>query len=606
MPGYVLGGRIDPGERLDLIQIGVVKRGDDGFDRGFQGVEIAQQAVGVEMGSGDDDGEAPVVAVQRLAPPREDQRMGRREHALHTEFKHGRIVAPAGAQADVGDAPSLPRWRVGLVVAKRPSSAHRGGDATTLRLAAYPPLVMSTHHESTLMLSVSGARGLVGTSMTPEVAANLARAFGEDLRQCVGAGGIVVVGRDGRPSGAALEAAACATLASMGFHIVRLGIVMTPTTAVMIDHLGAVGGIVITASHNPIEWNGLKFLTRQGAAPPRAEAQRIIDRFRAAKDDRAKPQVAGAASSDDSGPESHIERVLALIDAEPIRVRRFKVVLDSVNGAGCVAGRLLLERLGAEVIHLNGQPTGVFAHTPEPVRENLTDLAAQVARDGADVGFAQDPDADRLAIVDERGRYIGEEYTFALAAEEILSSESPGRGKDRAVAVNLSSSRMIDDVAARHGARVIRTPVGEANVVEAMKRHRCIAGGEGNGGIIWPKVCLVRDSLSGMALVLSLLARRGEALSRIVDEMPSYAIEKAKTPIRPGLAERAINALAERYPEAAQDRQDGLRIDWPEQGAWLHVRASNTEPILRLISEAKDEQCARAILSEATGLIGAL
>jgi len=485
-------------------------------------------------------------------------------------------------------------------------SAHRGENAIPLRLAAYPPLPMSTHSESTLMLSASGARGLIGTSMTPAVAARLAWAFGEDLLSQLGAGGIVVIGRDGRPSGAALEDAVGTTLNLMGFRTVRLGIVMTPTTAVMIDHLGAVGGVVITASHNPIEWNGLKFLTRQGAAPPRAEAQRIIDRYRAAQGDSAKPQAAGTASSDDSGPEVHLQRVVALIDVEPIRARRFKVVLDSVNGAGCVAGRLLLERLGAEVTHLNGQPTGVFAHTPEPVRENLTDLAAQVARHGADIGFAQDPDADRLAIVDEHGRYIGEEYTFALAAEEILSREAPRRAEDRAVAVNLSSSRMIDDVAARHGAKVFRTPVGEANVVEGMKTHHCIAGGEGNGGVIWPDVCLVRDSLSGMALVLSLLARRGAALSRIVDEMPSYAIEKTKTPIRPGLAVRAINALAERYPEAAQDRQDGLRLDWPQHGAWLHVRASNTEPILRLIAEARDRDRAQAIISEAAGLIGAL
>lgn len=457
------------------------------------------------------------------------------------------------------------------------------------------------------MLSVSGARGLVGTSMTPEVASRLAQAFGEDLLQRPGEGGIIVIGRDGRPSGAALEEAAGATLTSMGFRTVRLGVVMTPTTAVMIDYLGALGGVVITASHNPIEWNGLKFLTGEGAAPARAEAQRIIDRFRAGPQDGTKPPATTIVTSgDNSGPQVHLERVLANIDVETIRSRRFKVVLDSVNGAGCVAGRMLLERLGAEVVHLNGQPTGLFAHTPEPVRENLTDLAAQVASHRADVGFAQDPDADRLAIVDEHGRYIGEEYTFALAAEEILSREAPGVAEDRSVAVNLSSSRMIDDVVARHGAKVIRTPVGEANVVEAMKRHHCIAGGEGNGGIIWPRVCLVRDSLSGMALVLSLLARRGGALSRVVDQMPSYAIEKTKTPIRPGLAERAINALAQRYPEAAQDRQDGLRLDWPERGAWLHVRASNTEPILRLIAEARDEPSARAIISEAAGLIGSL
>lgn len=456
------------------------------------------------------------------------------------------------------------------------------------------------------MLSVSGARGIAGTSMTPAVAASLARAFGQDLLESASAGGTLVIGRDGRPSGADLEEAARTTLTAMGFRAVRLGVATTPTTAVMVKHLKAVGGIVITASHNPIKWNGVKFLTAEGAAPAKAQAQRIIDRFRAMKINAAVPPAAPGALQDDSGPRVHVERVLSNIDAKPIRQRRFKVVLDSVNASGCVAGRMLLEQLGAEVIHLNGEPTGEFAHTPEPMRENLTDLAEQVAQHHASVGFAQDPDADRLAIVDEQGRYIGEEYTFALAAEEILWREAQSGAAGQSVAVNLSSSRMIDDVVSGHGARVIRTPVGEANVVEAMNRHHCIAGGEGNGGIIWPKICCVRDSLSGMALVLSLMARRNEPLSRIVDAMPAYAIEKTKTPIRPGLADRAIDALAERFPQASQDRQDGLRLDWPDRGAWLHVRASNTEPILRLIAEARDAQSARAIITEAADLIGAL
>lgn len=450
------------------------------------------------------------------------------------------------------------------------------------------------------MLSVSGARGLVGKSMTPAVAARLAGAFGAEILARGGPGGVIVIGRDGRPSGTDLEAAVRAALTAMGFRAVQLGVVTTPTTAVMVNHLNASGGIVITASHNPIEWNGLKFLTSRGAAPAKAQAEQIIDRFRAAAPDQSHSASTAAPQAEvESAHDVHVSRVLACVDVGAIKSRRLRVVLDSVNGSGCVAGRLLLERLGAEVIHLNGEPTGVFAHTPEPMRENLTELAEQVAATGADIGFAQDPDADRLAVVDERGHYIGEEYTFALAAEEILSQAGPGR----AVAVNLSSSRMIDDVAARHGARVIRTPVGEANVVEAMIRSNCVAGGEGNGGIIWPRVCLVRDSLSGMALILSLLARRAATLSQVVASMPAYAIEKAKTPIRPGLAERAMTALAQRHRAANLDRQDGLRIDWPDQGAWLHVRASNTEPILRLIAEAPSPDRARAILLEAQELI---
>lgn len=466
------------------------------------------------------------------------------------------------------------------------------------------------------MLSVSGARGIVGASMTPTVAAALAAAFAGELLAGAARGGEVVIGRDGRPSGAALEDAACAALSAHGLRPVRLGAVSTPTTAVMVTHRRAAGGIVITASHNPVQWNGLKFLTAQGAAPPRDRAQRIIDRFAQARDAAATLHAA-AADTDDAGPEVHVQRVLALVDVESIRARRFTVVLDSINGAGGRAGRMLLERLGCTVVHLNGEPTGVFVHAPEPVRENLTDLAGAVAAHGADAGFAQDPDADRLAIVDETGRYIGEEYTFVLAAEEVLA-RAPRRGGAKpqavagaastspALAVNLSSSRMIDDVASNHGARVIRTPVGEANVVEAMGRHGCILGGEGNGGVIWPRVCLVRDSLSGMALVLSLLAHRGRRLSEIVNTMPAYAIEKDKTAIRPGLAPRAIDALAAKFPDAAQDRQDGLRLDWPDRGAWLHVRASNTEPILRLIAEARDGQEARLLLREAAAIVSAL
>jgi len=477
------------------------------------------------------------------------------------------------------------------------------------------------------MLSVSGARGIVGASMTPPVAAALAAAFAGELRDEFEAGGEVVVARDGRASGADLEEAVCASLAANGWRAVRLGVVATPTTAVMIGHRRAAGGIVITASHNPIEWNGVKFLTSEGAAPPRDCAQRIIDRFRRTPSAViAKPQAADTvAERDDAGPSVHVKRVLALVDVPSIRKGRFKVVLDSVNGAGGAAGRMLLERLGCTVIHLNGEATGVFAHTPEPTRENLTELAAAVASHHAAVGFAQDPDADRLAIVDEMGRYIGEEYTFVLAAEEVLGGAGDREAKTQAMsggakpqavagvggsplalAVNLSSSRMIDDVAAAHGARIFRTPVGEANVVEAMQRHGCILGGEGNGGVIWPEVCLVRDSLSGMALTLSLLARRGEALGRIVNAMPAYAIEKEKMAIRPGLAERAIEALAAKFPDAAADRQDGLRLDWPDQGAWLHIRASNTEPILRLIAEARDQAKASEIIHAARALLGSL
>jgi phosphomannomutase len=251
---------------------------------------------------------------------------------------------------------------------------------------------------------------------------------------------------------------------------------------------------------------------------------------------------------------------------------------------------MLLETLGVELVHLYAEPTGQFPHTPEPTRENLTGLCEAVREHGADIGFAQDPDADRLAVVDEAGRYIGEEYTLALAALHVLS-RTPGP----AVA-NLSTSRMLDDLAERYGGHVIRTPVGEANVAAAMREHQAVIGGEGNGGVIWPPIACVRDSLGGMALLLELLAGRDQPLSRIVADIPAYAIVKTKQPIAPGGAEGILQRLADRYADEKLDTQDGVRID--RDRGWVHVRPSNTEPILRVIAEAPDQSAAEALIDE--------
>ncbi|HWL94815.1 MAG TPA: phosphoglucosamine mutase [Phycisphaerae bacterium] len=442
----------------------------------------------------------------------------------------------------------------------------------------------------TLMISVSGVRGLVGTTMTPVLAAEMGAAFGSHL-----GGGAVVIGRDSRTSGEMVQCALVGGLLSTGCDAIELGVVTTPGTAMMIGELRGAGGVVLTASHNPGEWNGIKFLTSAGIAPPPELADRIFARYRAKQFNYAGPDRIGKRSSDASTHERHVAKVLAISNVDAIRKRRPKVVLDSVNGAGGAGGAMLLERLGCDVVRMNYGPTGLFAHTPEPTAENLVTLCDAVKRQGADIGFAQDPDADRLAIVDETGRYIGEEYTVALVAKYLLA-KSPGP-----MAVNLSTSRMIDDLAARAGGAAVvhRTAVGEANVAGVIVENRCIFGGEGNGGVIDPRVVMVRDSFVGMAHVLGLLAEDGRPLSKIVDEIPRYVMVKQKFEMEPA----KIIAWLERVRREMDGRvndADGLRIDWPE--GWVHVRPSNTEPIARVIAEASDEGTAKGLAERVADL----
>jgi phosphomannomutase len=477
--------------------------------------------------------------------------------------------------------------------------------------------------QSPLMLSVSGARGIVGETMTPLVAADFAIAFGSFLMHTTGqASPMLCVGRDSRPSGEMLAFAAMTGLASLGCRVIDLGVVATPTVAVMIDKhraAGAVGGLAITASHNPIQWNGIKCLNADGVAPPPDQAQEIIRRFKEKDIQFPANAPVHAILSDASANDTHVQRVLANIpDVNAIRSARLKVVLDSVNGGGCVSGRMLLESLGCEVVHINGEPTGQFAHTPEPTQENLRDLAVRTAQEKAAIGFAQDPDADRLAIIDEKGTYIGEEYTLVLAAKRLLENGTPApragspgsenRGTALVLAANLSTSRMIDDVAAQYGAKVIRTAVGEANVVAALQAHgaNTLLGGEGNGGVIFPPVCWVRDSLSAMALTLGLLAAERQPLSAIVRGLPKYHMIKHKFDLAKigGLAavKPALEKVTERFADARISTLDGVRLDFAD--GWVHLRPSNTEPIVRLIAEARTESRAWEMINEVAAAAG--
>lgn len=487
-----------------------------------------------------------------------------------------------------------------------------------------------------LMMGVSGCRGIVGESLTLEVALRFAGAFGGYLRDALAQAEserrrpLVVLGRDGRAGGHMIHHAVIAGLTAAGCDVVDLGVATTPTVGVMVDEREADGGMVVTASHNPQQWNGLKCLVTakpgpyavDACAPEPALAAEIVRRFHADPAPMVAWEQIGAAERDDRAAGFHVGRVLIHLEylarGAPFfdnnRVSRTgggkRVVLDSVNASGGAAGTALLDRLGCNrILHLDRGDEGVFPHAPEPLRENLAPLCRAVAEHGYDVGFAQDPDADRLAIVDERGEYIGEEYTLALAVKSVLGFEEYRNAPlkfSHVVCANLSTSRLIDDVAADYGARVVRTPVGEAHVVAAMKRERAVIGGEGNGGVIWPKVTFVRDSLSAMALVLALMARTNMKISELVARLPRYAIEKRKVELRRREdAAPAVEKIAAAYKGALVDLQDGVRIDWPDRRAWLHVRASNTEPIMRLIGEAPTTEAAQAILNDAERVIGA-
>jgi phosphomannomutase len=383
-------------------------------------------------------------------------------------------------------------------------------------------------------------------------------------------------------------AAALAGLLAAGCEVTELGIVMTPTIARAIRDGAYDGGVVITASHNPPPWNGVKFLDNRGVAPS-PEHAREIAAIRAQRHFRSQKDGFHLVRSDNAAGERHVEAVLDAVEVDLAPIRGLRVVLDSVNGAGGLDSPALLAGLGCNVIPLNGEPTGQFAHPPEPIAENLTQLCDAVRQAEAAIGFAQDPDADRLAIVDERGSYVGEEYTLALAAWSVLLHR-PGP-----VAANLSTSRLVDAIAERFGVPVIRTPVGESNVAHAMLDNRCVIGGEGNGGVIDPRISLVRDSLSAMSLVLQLMATTGKRLSQLVADLPRYVMIKQKYDCPRERIDAAITAVASAFADQRVNRADGARVDFPQ--GWVHLRASNTEPVARLIAEAGDDTTAQALLA---------
>jgi len=442
-----------------------------------------------------------------------------------------------------------------------------------------------------LMISVSGVRGRVGEALTPEIVARFAAGFGAWAKGRAKSRAIVV-GRDSRVSGPMFHRAVVAALQSVGCDVIDIGMTTTPTCQLAVEHHHAAGGLMISASHNPIEWNALKFIGASGAfleAAEGAEMRRVVDGEFA----RASWDQLGTVTEDREAIERHIGLVLSLpyLNVKGIRERRFKVALDCVRGAG---GRIipgLLDRLGCQVTAINLEPDGRFPRPPEPVAENLQELERLVLQSEADVGLAVDPDVDRLALVSEKGEAIGEDYTLALASRVVL------RHRKGPVVSNLSTSLILDDVAREAGSRVIRAPVGEVNVAVRMRAERAPVGGEGNGGVILPEIHLGRDAPIGVALILQLLLDEDKSLSAIVDRYPRYSIVKDKME-RPNVSLDAVYAaLRDEFVDATVDTQDGLHLSWPDR--WVHIRPSGTEPIVRVIAEARDEKAARELVARA-------
>jgi phosphomannomutase len=442
---------------------------------------------------------------------------------------------------------------------------------------------------SKLIVSVSGIRGIFGEDLTPAIAESFAAALGTFLQR-----GRAVISRDSRPSGAALRDAVAAGLTASGCDVIDIGISPTPTVGIAIRRLEAAGGIQISASHNPAPYNGLKLFGSEGTVLTAAKGKQVQSIFQSRS---MKPlgEQRGNRTENGDALRWHRDRVLELIDAARIHRRGFRVFLDANAGAGGPLGKDLFASLGCRVTGSGLEPDGHFLHTPEPTAENLQEVCPLVAQSQSDIGCALDPDSDRLALIDEKGRYIGEELTLALALRYRLSQK---RGP---VVINMSTSRVIEDIAAQFGSVCHRAAVGEANVVELMGTVGAVIGGEGNGGVIDPRVGGVRDPFIGIGLILELMATTGKKLSELVAETPVYHIVKDKYEVGPERLPRLFSMLTERWPEAKVNRVDGLRLDWSDR--WLHVRPSNTEPIVRVIAEAPEEAAAKQLCREVGELL---
>ncbi len=434
------------------------------------------------------------------------------------------------------------------------------------------------------MVSISGIRGIVGESLTPETVVRYASAFAEYSGR-----GTIVIGRDGRASGKILGNIVSSTLLAMGCDVVAIGVCPTPTVELAVQRSGAAGGIAITASHNPGEWNGMKFIGSKGMFLDAMENERF---WAIANQPQryARWDKVGTHTANDSFLKQHADIVLGLpyIDIETIKKRKFKIVLDCINAAGGVIVPAMLQRLGCTVVEMNCDVSGIFSRKPEPIPENLGVLCQRVRDEKADVGIAVDPDVDRLVLITEKGEPFGEEYTIVSAVKFILEKLSTPQSALRtphSVVVNLSTTRAVDDIARMFGAEVVRTPVGEINISKKMKEIGAVIGGEGSGGVILPAIHYGRDAIVGIALLLEQLAEFGGTASEFRASLPEYSIVKGIVPIEQQMADTIIAEIKKRHVQnGSANTDDGLKMDFGK--SWVHIRKSNTEPILRILAEA--------------------
>jgi len=447
----------------------------------------------------------------------------------------------------------------------------------------------------TLIKSISGIRGTIGgavsDNLTPIDAVKFAAAYGMWIKeQRKKTNYRVVIGRDARISGEMIQSLVMNTLVGMGIDVVNLGLSTTPTVEVAVPMEHADGGIILTASHNPKQWNALKLLDSNGEFLNATHSQRVLDLAESEEVIFAKVDDLGKITVNDAYFDLHIDEVLDLdyVDVEAIKSCKFKVVVDGVNSTGGISVPLLLERLGVEPIKLHCTPNGHFPHNPEPLKAHLTDLSEKVVQTGADFGIAVDPDVDRLAFMDEKGELFGEEYTLVACADYVLS-----QNKGNTVS-NLSSTRALRDVTEKHGGTYTASAVGEVNVVNAMKANKAVIGGEGNGGVILPEAHYGRDALVGIALFLSILAEKQISVSTLKNTYPLYFMSKKKIDLNPTIdVDGLLQLIENKYANEPLTTLDGVKIDFAD--SWVHLRKSNTEPIIRIYTEAPSQQQADAL-----------
>jgi phosphomannomutase len=450
------------------------------------------------------------------------------------------------------------------------------------------------------MVSISGIRGVIGESLTPAVAVRYAAAYAAYCKRKQPHNTTIALGRDGRITGKTLTNIISSTILSAGVHVRAIGVCPTPTVALAVEKGGYAGGISVTASHNPMQWNGMKFFASTGLFLNGDENRELWDIADEGIDRYAGWNEQGTFAAEEFWLRRHVEALLSLhyIDRSTLQKRKFRVVLDCVNAAGGAVVPGLLKELGCDVIEMNCDVSGIFSHTPEPIPENLTTLADRVRVEKADLGIAVDPDVDRLVLIDEQGRPYGEEYTIASVVEFVLGREKKsGRTYSQSVVVNLSTTRAVDDVAEKYGARCFRTPVGEINVARKMVQIGSIVGGEGSGGVILPAVHPGRDALVGIGLILQMLAESGGTLSQLKSSLPQYAIAKGKMELGATNPDIILDKIARAQNGSARmNTDDGLKIDFRDY--WVHLRKSNTEPIVRIIAEARNTEQATAIVEQ--------